>query len=149
MTWTKVRVKYKRWTLEAYSPDWKRGKVPFVVLHRSPRAKRRRGARPRSTNPTFETLWPYIVLKARTTMHVEQGSSEREAIAKGMLEMAWKPTTWEEIERVRARNSDGWARTARQIFAPVILLQMAPDTYIFNVLHVQRGHSCQSQQSTK
>jgi hypothetical protein len=97
MTWTKVRVKYKRWTVEAYSPDWKRGKVPFVVLHRLPRAKRRRGRPARD----LRNAWPYIVLKARTTMHVEQGSSEREAIAKGMLEMAWKPTTWDEIERVR------------------------------------------------
>lgn len=106
MTWTKVRVKYKRWTVEAYSPDWKRGKVPFVVLHRLPRAKRRRGlprAKRRRGRPArdLRTAWPYIVLKARTTMHVEQGSSEREAIAKGMLEMAWKPTTWDEIERVR------------------------------------------------
>ena len=83
--------------VEAYSPDWKRGKVPFAVLHRLPRAKRRRG---RPSRDLYEA-WPYIVLKARTKMHVEQGSTERDAIAKGMLEMGWKPTTSEEIERVR------------------------------------------------
>jgi hypothetical protein len=97
MIWPRARVKNKRWTIEGYSPAWKRGRQPFFALHKVPPSKRARG---RATRDLSEA-WPYIVLKARAKMHLQEGASEREAIAKGMIEMAWEPATYEEIERVR------------------------------------------------
>jgi hypothetical protein len=51
--------------------------------------------------PSFAAHFPYIKLSARATMMMADGVSEREAIEMAMLEVAWKPNTCAEIDRVR------------------------------------------------
>ena len=91
MTWTKVHVKYKRRSLEAYSPDWKRGKEPFAVLATSRHERSVGEVRPRSTK-ILRAHGGDIELKARAAMLVEHGTSEREAIALAMLDMGESPS---------------------------------------------------------
>lgn len=147
MTWTKTKWINKRRSLEAYSPDWKRGKKPFAVLRKSPRKKRRRGAPAQHQN--LESAWPYIELKARAAMLVEHGTSEREAIALAMLDMGWKPATAKEIDRVRSvlRRMVGSHSTTE--LCPTDFADKFGPMHNIYVLQHQREHTCQSQQSMK
>ena len=81
---------------EGFHPIWKDKKPPLVVIDKRPRAIRRRGC-PRRT---FRDQFPYIELKARVHLLTRSGASRRSAVRDAMVEMRWKPATFDEIERV-------------------------------------------------
>ena len=100
MGWPDLHWKHGKRSHKAYSRYWKHGRSPVAAIPRKPALQNKRTRLGRRV-PDLYAEFPHIKLRARVTMIMAEGVSEREAIQIAMLEVGWKPGTSAEIDRVR------------------------------------------------